>query len=277
MDRYIVRDSARIPTFFYGTAWKEDRTEALTCQAIAAGFTAIDTANQRKHYFEAGVGAALRERPPGSMFVQTKFTHRDGQDHRLPYDAAADIEVQVAQSCQSSREHLGVEVIDAYVLHGPSSRRGWPDLDRRAWQAMERLHARGHVRHLGISNVTAEQLERVVAASRVPLTFVQNRCYARQRWDAAVRAVCARHGILYQGFSLLTANPEVLADARVRAWARARGTSEARLVFRFCLELGIIPLTGSSSAQHLADDLAAYDDASLGAETVAELERGFGG
>jgi hypothetical protein len=43
------------------------------------------------------------------------------------------------------------------------------------------------------------------------------------------------------------------------------------------LELGIIPLTGSSSAPHLADDLAAYEDASLGAETVAEIERGFGG
>ena len=48
----------KLPTFMYGTAWKEDRTEALTRLAITEGFRAIDTANQRKHYFEAGVGAA---------------------------------------------------------------------------------------------------------------------------------------------------------------------------------------------------------------------------
>ena len=48
-----------VPTFWYGTAWKEDRTEALTQLALAAGFRGIDTANQRKHYFEAGVGAAV--------------------------------------------------------------------------------------------------------------------------------------------------------------------------------------------------------------------------
>jgi len=46
------------PTFIYGTAWKEDATERLTRLALDAGFRAIDTANQRRHYFEAGVGAA---------------------------------------------------------------------------------------------------------------------------------------------------------------------------------------------------------------------------
>ena len=49
-----------MPAVMYGTAWKEDRTAALTCLALEAGFRAIDTANQRKHYFEAGVGEALR-------------------------------------------------------------------------------------------------------------------------------------------------------------------------------------------------------------------------
>jgi len=44
------------PTFIYGTAWKEDRTAGLTELAIRAGFRAIDTANQRRHYFEVGVG-----------------------------------------------------------------------------------------------------------------------------------------------------------------------------------------------------------------------------
>ena len=52
-----------IPAFLYGTAWKEDDTERLTRLAIDAGFRGIDTANQRKHYFEAGVGAAMPSKP----------------------------------------------------------------------------------------------------------------------------------------------------------------------------------------------------------------------
>ena len=53
-------ERAHLPPILYGTAWKEDRTEALVRQALEAGFRGIDTANQRKHYHEAGVGAALR-------------------------------------------------------------------------------------------------------------------------------------------------------------------------------------------------------------------------
>src|SRR4051812_24055577 len=92
----------------YGTAWKEARTEELTRKALAAGFRAIDTANQRKHYLEAGVGAAVAQSgvPRGELLLQTKFTYVNGQDQRLPFDPAAPIATQVEQSCASSLEHL---------------------------------------------------------------------------------------------------------------------------------------------------------------------------
>src|SRR5580698_9063833 len=85
------------PTFLYGTAWKEDRTAGLVELALGAGFRAIDTANQRRHYFEAGVGQGLAAayrvgvvtRP--DLFLQTKFTYQRGQDHRLPYDPEASL------------------------------------------------------------------------------------------------------------------------------------------------------------------------------------------
>src|ERR1051325_1903680 len=104
-----------IPKLLYGTAWKEERTEALVLAALEAGFRGIDTANQRKHYFEAAVGQALaRAFASGTvqrseLFLQTKFTFRSGQDDRLPYDPDAAIGDQVVQSFQSSLEHLGVE------------------------------------------------------------------------------------------------------------------------------------------------------------------------
>src|SRR4051794_28264122 len=113
----------RVPGLLYGTAWKEDATEALAFGALTTGFRGIDTANQRKHYDEAGVGRALaRALAAGlrrdQLFVQTKFTHAGGQDHRLPYDAAAPIAEQVAQSFASSLAHLGVDRVDSLVLHG---------------------------------------------------------------------------------------------------------------------------------------------------------------
>ena len=58
MDTILVRGVA-VPNFMYGTAWKEDDTARCVADAIAVGFRAIDTANQRRHYHEAGVGAAL--------------------------------------------------------------------------------------------------------------------------------------------------------------------------------------------------------------------------
>ena len=132
-----------IPGFLYGTAWKEEQTQRLTELALRAGFRGIDTANQRRHYHEAAVGHAISTSIASGLvrrdelFLQTKFTFRDGQDHRLPYDARAAVEVQVAQSFESSLDHLGVEYLDSYVLHGPSVGRGLAPADHAAWRAME--------------------------------------------------------------------------------------------------------------------------------------------
>ena len=266
-----------VPRLFYGTAWKEDATEALAYQAIGAGFRAIDTANQRKHYFEEGVGRAIARRlregtARDALFVQSKFTFKDGQDHRLPYDARAPIADQVRQSADSSLAHLGVDRLDSLVLHGPSRSVGLGPEDREAWQAMERLADDGRAGLIGISNATAAQVEQLVALARIRPAFVQNRCYADRGWDAGVRAVCERHGIAYQGFSLLTANRQVLADRAVGALAERRGASPAQLVFRFALQLGMFPLTGTSDPAHMAQDLAALYDFELSPPELATIE-----
>src|SRR5437879_9929695 len=126
---------APLPDFLYGTAWKQDRTQSLTELALRMGFRGIDTANQRRHYVEAGVGQGLAAAygagvvTRADLFLQTKFTYQHGQDHRLPYDPAAPLSVQVAQSMASSLEHLGTDYVDSYVLHGPSSGYDWTEAD----------------------------------------------------------------------------------------------------------------------------------------------------
>jgi diketogulonate reductase-like aldo/keto reductase len=256
-DRLKVR-GVEVPTFLYGTAWKEERTEALVDQALAAGFRGIDTANQRKHYFEAGVGAALARLSAAEragIFLQSKFTHRGGQDQRLPYDPAAAMATQVRQSFDSSLEHLGAGRLDSLILHGPMYREGLAREDREVWRAFEELHDQGRVRLLGISNVSAGQLAELCQLARVPPAFVQNRCYARLGWDRAAREVCRRENVVYQGFSLLTANRAELQSRPLLAIADRHGKTPAQVVFAFARALGMIRLTGSSDAMHLRQDL----------------------
>src|SRR5262245_3802572 len=97
-ERTVSIDGVSVPRFLYGTAWKEERTASLVELALAQGFRGIDTANQRRHYDEAAVGQAVQAAiarglvARDGLFLQTKFTFRPGQDHRLPYDPSAPIE-----------------------------------------------------------------------------------------------------------------------------------------------------------------------------------------
>ncbi len=267
-----------LPTLLYGTAWKEDRTRELVALAIAQGFRGIDTANQRKHYFEAGVGEAIAAAiakgaiSRDDLFLQTKFTFRAGQDQRLPYDPQAPIERQVEQSFQNSREHLGVERIDSYVLHGPSTSEGLTKNDWSAWRAIEALYAAGATRLVGVSNVSLDQLKLLCENAVTPPHFVQNRCYAALGWDREVRRFCNDNGIVYQGFSLLTANRNVLGSREVVGIAQRHGRTIPQIIFRFTLDVGMLPLTGTTDVVHMREDLGVFNF-QLDPAEIALLER----
>jgi diketogulonate reductase-like aldo/keto reductase len=269
-------DGICVPRFLYGTAWKEDDTERLTALALQEGFRGIDTANQRKHYHEAAVGKAVAASGTNrdDLFLQTKFTHRGGQDHRLPYEPKAPVAAQVEQSFASSLEHLGTTWIDSYVLHGPTYREGLADVDWEAWRAMEAIQASGRAKLLGVSNVSLGQLDELFRGARVKPRFVQNRCYAAHGWDRAVRQFCAANGIVYQGFSLLTANRGVVAHAETTRLATKYGKTPAQIVFRFCLDVGMVVLTGTADAGHMREDLSVFDFA-LRPDEAAGVDRLF--
>ncbi len=270
-----------VPSFFYGTAWKEERTKDLTALALSAGFVAIDTANQRRHYVEAAVGAAVGDALAGravaraDLFLQTKFTYTRGQDHRLPYDRDAALAAQVTQSFASSLEHLGTSYVDSYLLHGPYTGDGIGAEDWEVWRAMENLARAGQIRLLGVSNVDHEQLAALYNGAAIKPAFVQNRCYARTGWDRRVRDFCGTHGIAYQGFSLLTANRRELGTAAVSRVVARTGRTLPQVVFRFALQSGIIPLTGTSDPAHMREDLDSFGF-ELDARDMAVIGRAAG-
>jgi diketogulonate reductase-like aldo/keto reductase len=251
-----------VPSFMYGTAWKKEATAQCVLLAVESGFRAIDTANQLIHYQEALVGEALKSLEQqgvkrNTLFLQTKFTPAGGQDHRTPYDPTADLTTQVKQSFASSLAHLATDYVDSFVLHAPFSRRGLGEADWEVWSAMEALYQSGKTKMIGVSNISAGQLTELCQRADHKPMVVQNRCFAALAWDKQIREICQAHDIIYQGFSLLTANREVLVDPQVQKIARRLGATSAQIIFRFAMQIGMLPLTGTTSQQHMREDLEA--------------------
>ena len=156
MEAYVEsREGVKMPKIIYGTAWKRERTGELVVQAVKTGFRGIDTACQPKHYEEALVGEALKRLETEGiaredLYLQTKFTPLEGQDpNRIPYDPAASLATQVAQSFETSQKNLQTEYVDSLVLHSPL----FPFKNlMEVWHAMEGVYRSGGARQLGISN-----------------------------------------------------------------------------------------------------------------------------
>lgn len=264
---FLTYNNVSIPDFMYGTAWKKEATTALVRTALATGYRAIDTANQLVHYDEARVGEALQsiyesgeDRPQRKdLFLQTKFTSVDGQRGNTPYDAKADLTTQVKQSFESSLQHLHTDYLDSYVLHGPYTRNGLSDADWEVWAAIEALYEAGKTRMIGVSNVTDEQLQLLCTKAKIKPMLVQNRCYAAMGWDEEVRALCREHNVVYQGFSLLTANQRQIMEPEIRHIANRVKAGLPQVIFRFCLQMQMQVLTGTTSTQHMLENLQGID------------------
>jgi len=253
----------KMPRIIYGTAWKKDRTADLVVKAIQTGFRGIDTACQPKHYNEPQIGTALQrlkdygiERE--DLFLQTKFTPLSGQDPRqVPYEKNAPVELQIAQSFETSKNNLQTEYVDSLVLHSPMAPH---PLLMKAWNAMEKIQKTGGARQLGISNCyDTDVIRSLYADSGVKPAIIQNRFYQETGYDEDLRHWCSDHEVIYQSFWTLTANPHILASNIIRSIAWKYKKTEAQIFFRYLSLSGIVPLTGTTSEQHMREDLGIFD------------------
>jgi diketogulonate reductase-like aldo/keto reductase len=266
--------TAAMPGLIYGTAWKKARTADLLEQAIMTGFRGVDTACQPKHYHEPGVGEALqrvKSRGIGreSLYLQTKYTPLSGHDpQRIPYAANAPVAEQIAQSFAVSQKNLHSDYIDALLLHSPISPYA---LLREAWQALEHIQQAGKVGLLGISNCyDLALLKKLYADASVKPRIVQNRFYRDTGYDTGLRQWCRQQGVTYQSFWTLTANPHILQHPVLQNIARQHAKTTAQVFFCYLSQTAVVPLTGTSSVQHMAEDLAIFEF-KLSAEEQAQL------
>jgi diketogulonate reductase-like aldo/keto reductase len=206
------------------------------------------------------------------IWLQSKFTSVDGQDSRLPYDPNASLTDQVNQSFASSLKHLHTDYLNSYLLHGPYGHPGLGAEDFEVWAALEKLYESGAAKSIGISNVNLLQMQILMKESRIKPMMVQNRCYASRGWDKDVREFCQKNNIHYQGFSLLTANSEIVQNSKIFNLAKKYQTNPEQIIFRFASQIGMIPLTGTSDEEHMKLDLGIFDFTMLDEEI--EIIRG---
>lgn len=252
------------PSIIYGTAWKKDMTAEYVFKAVSSGFRAIDTACQPKHYNEAGVGVALEQLyhehivKRSDLFLQTKFTAVNGQNpERIPYDPNAPLEDQIRQSLAKSLENLRTTYLDSMLLHSPQDT--YPDT-LRAWRVLESFVSDNTVKHIGISNIyDVRELARLYEDAAIKPKFVQNRFYDRSHYDKVLREFCASRGIIYQSFWTLTANPHIVNGPTIQNLSLRYSKTREQIFYSFVRHLGIVPISGTKSLQHMVDDLEVED------------------
>ncbi|OUR94221.1 hypothetical protein A9Q84_18130 [Halobacteriovorax marinus] len=285
--------------FLYGTAWKEDLTSECVFNALKVGYRGIDTANQRKHYNEPAVGEGIQKAyeelgiKRKELFLQSKFTFASGQDERKPYDDSDSIKVQVRKSFESSLKHLHTDYLDSLILHGPDFEIGINDADKEAWGEMEELFREGLVKNIGVSNTDISQLRELFEFATIKPHFAQIRCFAQRRWEKQHRDFCKENGITFQGFSLLTANRDFLGchitkpdtqsipklnffekydeDTPFGEILKATGKKPAQVIFKFCQQMDILPLTGTRTIENMKLNLD-IDDFELTEGQLKEIE-----
>ncbi len=257
-----MKNGIRMPKIIYGTAWKKEKTAALVVKAIKHGFRGIDTACQPKHYFEPGVGQALKELETvgilrDQLFLQTKFTPISGQDpNNIPYEPKASLHEQVMQSFDVSKKNLGTNFIDSLVLHSPLNTH---TETMAVWKAMEEIYHQAGVKQLGISNCyDLKKLQQLYNDASVKPSMLQNRFYKETSFDKELRAFCSENNIVYQSFWTLTANPTLLQSKVITEIASSNNMTPAQILFRYLTQVGVAPLTGTTSDVHMIEDLAIF-------------------
>ncbi len=276
MDYIRSTQNVSIPCMLYGTAWKKERTADLVALALEKGFRGIDTACQPKHYEEALVGEGLKRFYDMSgkreeLFIQTKFTPLSGQDpQRLPYDAKATLEEQIIASCTVSKHNLRTDYLDSLLLHSPL----FPYAHLlRAWRTLESLCEKGDTRQIGISNCyDLSLLTQLYHDAKIKPSVVQNRFYADTHYDGQLRSWCQEKGVIYQSFWTLSANPHILNTPTLQNIAHQYAKSVEQIFYRYMTHKGMIPLNGTTSSQHMEEDLSIFEF-TLDDESMEKIDR----
>jgi pyridoxine 4-dehydrogenase len=245
--------------------WPDDRENALHVlrRAVELGVNLIDTAySYGPEVSELLIAEALHPYPDG-LVIATKGGLRRTESGGWPRDGRPE---HLREVCEGSLRRLRLDRIDLYQLHAPD-----PDVPfEDSVGELARLRGEGKIRHVGLSNVSVEQLQR--AQELVPIASVQNRYSLTDRSSADVLDECERQGIAFLPWYPLAAGDLAQPGGALGRVASAHGATPAQIALAWLLEGSpvVCPIPGTASLAHLEENVAAAG-LRLSAEELAEL------
>jgi diketogulonate reductase-like aldo/keto reductase len=249
-----LRSGTRIPVVGLGV-WQAPAgttTRDAVLAALRAGYRHVDTA--RIYGNEADVGAAVRASgvPRAEVFVTTKLWNADqGYDRAL-------------KAFDASLARLGLDYVDLYLIH-------WPVAGKRldSWRALERLHAEGRARAIGVSNFLVPHLNELFAKASEPpaVNQIEVHPFLQQR---ETRALCAKHEVVVEAYSPLGSGQWLRHPALLKL-AKAVGKSPAQVLLRWGIQHGMVVLPKSVHEARIVENARVFDF-ELDAQVMRQLD-----
>ncbi|MGH3335073.1 MAG: aldo/keto reductase [Nocardioides sp.] len=265
---YTLNDETTLPAIGFGTAGlRGEAAVEATTSAVEAGYRLVDTAVNYEN--EREVGEALRRSgvPRDELRVTSKIPGR----HHGYDDAIA--------STRESLERLGLDHLDLHLIHWPNPSRG---LYVDAWRALVDLREQGLVRSIGVSNFTAEHLDRIIDETGVAPSVNQIEVHPLFP-QAEMRRANEERGVRTESWSPLGKRQAPLAEAPVRAAAEAHGVTPGQVILRWQVQQGNLPIPKSATPSRQRENLDVFgfelDEAQMEAITALGRSDGrlFGG
>ncbi len=251
----ILNNGVEMPQLGFGV-WQvpDDEAAKAVATALEAGYRSIDTAAIYENERGTGEAVAASGIPREELFVTTKLWNSEqGYDSTL-------------RAFDASLERLGLDHVDLYLIHWPVPAK---DAYVDTYRALEKIHAEGRARAIGVSNFLPEHLERLTAETGVVPAVNQIELHP-QLAQAESRALHARLGIATEAWSPLGQGRGLLDVPALVAVARKHGRTPAQAVLRWHLQLGNVVIPKSVTPSRIQENIDVFDF-ELDAEDMAAI------
>ena len=226
---------------------------ALVRRVVERGVNLIDTANIYGYGESEEIIAEALHPYPEDLLITTKAGFKPGKiapgETSLPPLGSPD---HIREECEKSLRRLRVDAIDVYQVHVPDPAVPYED----TVGAFAELQREGKVRHIGVSNVSPEQL--AVAQSICEVVTVENRYNVGDRASEAMVALCEQQGIVFFPWQPVAPVDEGVRSA-LAAVAQAHGVSFQQVALAWLLahSASVVPIPGTTNIDHLDDNVDA--------------------
>jgi pyridoxine 4-dehydrogenase len=248
----------------WGPPADHDGAIAVLQRAVELGVNLIDTADSYgPHVSEELIAEALYPYPE-DLLIATKGGMRRTGPNQWPRDGTPE---HLREACEGSLRRLKLDTIELYQLHSPDAKVPY----ERSVGAVKELQEEGKIRHIGVSNVSAEQLE--TAREIVEVVSVQNRFNLTDRHSEDVLERCEELGMAFFPWAPIARGELAEPGGPVARIASRHEASPGQVALAWLLarSAAIVPIPGTSSIEQLEQNLGAAE-LQLTADELAELE-----